>query len=85
MANTEGENMAANEASKVLTVEEAGRWLGIGRSAAYDAIQRNELPHIRIGRRIVVPIKALERMLDGSSDHPIIDPGDKSVAADTTS
>ena len=56
--------MATNDRVKVLTVEEAGRWLGIGRSAAYDAIQRNELPHIRIGRRIVVPIKALERLLD---------------------
>ena len=56
--------MSTNERAKVLTVEEAGRWLGIGRSAAYDAIQRNELPHIRIGRRIVVPIKALERLLD---------------------
>ena len=59
--------MPKNELSKVVTVEEAGQWLGIGRSAAYDAIERNELPHIRIGRRIVVSIRALERMLDGTS------------------
>ena len=77
--------MATNESPKVLTVEEAGKWLGIGRSAAYDAIQRNELPHIRIGRRIVVPIKQLERMLNGSSDCAITEPGDKSEGADTTS
>ena len=77
--------MTTNESSKVLTVEEAGKWLGIGRSAAYDAIQRNELPHIRIGRRIVVPIRALERLLDGSSDHPNKDPADRPVVADTTS
>lgn len=65
--DVEDKYMAKNELSKVVTVEEAGQWLGIGRSAAYDAIERNELPHIRIGRRIVVPIRALERMLDVSS------------------
>lgn len=77
--------MATNEASKVLTVEEAGRWLGIGRSAAYDAIQRNELPHIRIGRRIVVPIKALERMLDVSSLKSNSEPTDNFGEADVES
>ena len=59
--------MGTNESSKVLTVEEAGKWLGIGRTAAYEAIKHDELPHIRIGRRIVVPVKALERMLNGTS------------------
>ena len=49
--------------SKVLTVEEAGRWLGIGRSAAYEAVHRGDLPVIRIGKRIVVPIAALEEKL----------------------
>ena len=59
--------MTTNESPKVLTVEEAGKWLGIGRTAAYEAIKRQELPHIRLGRRIVVPIRMLERMLDGTS------------------
>jgi excisionase family DNA binding protein len=45
-------------------VEEAARVLGIGRSAAYLAAQRGDLPVIRIGRRYVVPRAALERMLD---------------------
>ena len=50
---------------RTLTVEEAGQWLGIGRSAAYAAANRGELPTIRIGRRMVVPKDALERMLAG--------------------
>ena len=49
---------------QTLTVEEAARVLGIGRSAAYLAAQRGDLPVIRIGRRYVVPRAALERMLD---------------------
>jgi excisionase family DNA binding protein len=42
---------------------DAGKLLGLGRNATYDAIARGEIPVIRFGRRIVVPRKALERML----------------------
>jgi excisionase family DNA binding protein len=38
-----------------LTVEESAVILGISRSEAYKAIQRGELPAIRIGRRVLVP------------------------------
>lgn len=55
---------------RTLTVEEAGQWLGIGRSAAYAAANRGELPTIRIGRRMVVPKDALERMLNGADRLP---------------
>ena len=46
-----------------LTVEEAGRALGIGRGLAYDAARRGDIPTLRIGRRLVVPAAAFERML----------------------
>ena len=48
---------------KTLTVEEAARYLGIGRSAAYDAINRGDIPVLKIGRRFLVPAVALEKML----------------------
>jgi excisionase family DNA binding protein len=47
----------------VLTVEEAARVLRIGRTAAYDAARRGELPTVRVGRQLRVPRTALERML----------------------
>ncbi len=50
-----------------LTVPEAGRVLGIGRNAAYDAARAGEIPTIRIGKRILVPVAALERMLAKAS------------------
>ncbi len=55
----------ANESSStlVLTVEEAGRLLGISRGLAYGLVARRELPHIRLGRRIVIPRTALEALL----------------------
>lgn len=50
---------------RTLTVEEAARALGIGRSAAYAAARSGELPTVKIGRRLLVPRAALDRMLAG--------------------
>ena len=49
-----------------LTVEQAAVILGISRATAYDAVARGEIPCIRIGRRILVPKIALEKMLDSA-------------------
>ena len=48
-----------------LTVEEAAKVLGISRAFAYEAVRRGEVPSIRIGRRILVPKAALDRLLTG--------------------
>ena len=50
----------------VMTVPEAGARIGLSRNGAYAAAARGDIPTIRIGRRIVVPKAALERMLDGA-------------------
>jgi excisionase family DNA binding protein len=47
-----------------LSVQEAATLLGLSRNVAYDAIARGQIPSIRIGRRLLVPRLALERMLD---------------------
>ena len=49
------------------TVLEMAKVLGIGRSAAYDAVRRKEIPAIRIGRRLLVPAAALDRLLETGS------------------
>lgn len=53
----------------VYTVEEAARLLRIGRSAAYDAVRRGELPVIRVGRLLRVPRHRLEQMLGVHEDN----------------
>jgi excisionase family DNA binding protein len=55
--------VGAVENRLVFTVEEAAQLLGISRSFAYEAVQRGEIPSMRIGRRILVPKVALERLL----------------------
>jgi excisionase family DNA binding protein len=50
-----------------LAVDEAAATLGITRASAYEAVRRGEIPHIRIGNRILVSRSQLEKMLDTDS------------------
>jgi excisionase family DNA binding protein len=50
-----------------ITVEAAAKRLGIGRNQAYAAAARGEIPVIRIGKRLLVPIAALERLVAGET------------------
>jgi excisionase family DNA binding protein len=43
---------------------EVGETLGIGRSKVYELIQRRELPSVRIGGSIRVPLEALQAWID---------------------
>lgn len=47
-----------------LTVEETAKVLGIGRQLAYDRVRTGEIPVIKIGRRLLVPRRALEKLLE---------------------
>jgi hypothetical protein len=57
--------MAKRDNPKPMTVSvpAAGVMLGIGRNQAYEAAARGDIPTLRFGKRIVVPLAALERML----------------------
>jgi excisionase family DNA binding protein len=46
-----------------LSVEETARLLGIGRNLCYDKVKTGEIPVIKIGRRLLVPRSALEKLL----------------------
>ena len=52
-----------NVARSTATVEEAAQRLGIGKNRAYEGVRQGEIPTIRIGKRILVPLAALERLL----------------------
>ncbi len=52
-----------NADRRTWTVREAARALGIGKSAAYEAVKTGDLPALRIGGRYVVPKDALDRLL----------------------
>jgi excisionase family DNA binding protein len=47
-----------------LTIEETAKVLGIGRQLAYDRVKTGEIPVIKVGRRLLVPRRALEKLLE---------------------
>jgi excisionase family DNA binding protein len=51
-----------------VTVPQSAAILGISRSAAYEAIRAKQLPGVTIGRRVLVPVGPLLRMLDAGDN-----------------
>ena len=47
-----------------LTIDETAKLLGIGRQLAYDKVITGEITVIKIGRRLLVPRRALEKLLE---------------------
>lgn len=55
--------------SMAVPVEEAARRLNISRSLAWELVWSGRLPTVRLGRRRVVPVKALEAILETETGH----------------
>ena len=59
------------EAPLTLSVPEAGRkYFGLSRNGSYNAAAKGDLPTVRIGKLVRVPVRLLEAMLDGASAKP---------------
>jgi hypothetical protein len=49
---------------KTMSVPTAGKvYFGLGRNGSYEAAKRGEIPVIKIGARLRVPVVAMERKL----------------------
>jgi excisionase family DNA binding protein len=51
------------------TVDEVGRLLGLSRNSAYQRVADGQIPTIRMGRRLLVPKAALDRLLETAAPH----------------
>jgi hypothetical protein len=59
----------SEETPLTISVPEAGkRYFGLCRNSSYDAAKRGQIPTIKIGRLLRVPVRALERMLERASE-----------------
>lgn len=53
-----------------ISVPEAGRrYFGLSRNSSYAAAERGEIPAIRIGRLLRVPVRAMESVLDSTGEN----------------
>ena len=59
------------EPVKTMTVPDAGRiYYGLSRNGSYEAAKRGDIPTIKIGKLLRVPVRALEERLNAASRQP---------------
>ena len=61
-------------ASRLMSVMEAARMLGISRTLAYDLVARQELASVRFGNRLYVLRETVELLVGCCEDEPLIGP-----------
>ena len=52
------------DGTAVMTVDEFAKQAGVSRSLAYEACRSGQVPHLRLGRRILIPADAVQRMFE---------------------
>lgn len=51
-----------------MSVREAARALGLGRETVYEMVRQNQIPNVKVGRRVIIPRPALEAWLAGAAE-----------------
>lgn len=49
---------------EVYTVKEVAEMLGLGRNTVYDNIRTGKIPHVQLGKRILIPKGPVDRFLN---------------------
>ena len=64
---------ALSESSErvVYTIPEVAKMLGISRNQGYELARIGRIPTIRLGKRLLVPKVAFERMMEEALDPPL--------------
>ena len=62
--------MAEGKLTEWLTVEEFRQQSRLGRNTVYNAIRANQIPHVRVGRRVLIPADSLERLMKKANANP---------------
>jgi hypothetical protein len=57
-----------------ITIPEAGKLIGLNKSASYAAAKRKDIPTVKIGRFLMVPVADLERKFGKTEPVAAIDP-----------
>jgi excisionase family DNA binding protein len=52
-----------DEGRLIITIEEAAEVMNLKRTSTYDAVRRGDIPSLRLGRRLFVPVHGLMRLL----------------------
>lgn len=50
-----------------ISVEEAAERLSVSKNYAYDRVKDGTLPSVKVGNRVLVPVKALEEWIEANT------------------
>lgn len=53
-----------------ISVKEVAKLMGCCETSIYDAIRQDRFPHLKLGKKVVIPRLALQRMLESGELHP---------------
>lgn len=59
---------AAPSRPLAVSIDEAARLLSVSRDLVYDMVARRQLVAVRLGRRSVIPVRALEEILGHATE-----------------
>jgi excisionase family DNA binding protein len=59
--------MPSDTERRTYDVDEAAEILGIGRGQCYAAVRRGQIASIKIGKRVLIPRTAIDRLLGGGA------------------
>ena len=57
------EDLAVMANQKVLTIMEVSRILRLSRNATYEGVWSGDIPSVKVGKRILIPVAGLKAML----------------------
>ncbi|GAA4041030.1 hypothetical protein GCM10023063_28480 [Arthrobacter methylotrophus] len=67
MAHPNGNSADLALAKPTMTVPELSKVLGVGLRQTYEAVNRGEIPSIRIGNRILISTRVINQILDAGA------------------
>jgi excisionase family DNA binding protein len=61
-------NPTVARAKPTMAMNDAARYLGVGRSKLYELVRTRQIRSIRVGRRILIPTHELDAYISGERD-----------------
>jgi excisionase family DNA binding protein len=61
-------DLTSPDAPATITVDQTAEFMGLSRGAVYEGVKRGDIPSLRVGRRILIPVTPLLNWLGTSKN-----------------
>ena len=67
-------DLTASDVPATITVDQAAEILQLSRDSVYEGVKRDQIPSLRVGRRIVLPVPRFLEWLGAKKDSTVVVP-----------